>query len=89
MTPIFETFKKEHHHPSSSPPHKKEYWQNELKSLGIEQKQQNKLNDRAELEALAEIVKQVYYQDYETAYGESSISHKLIPIYEKNTASIF
>ena len=71
MTPIFETFEKEHHHPSS-PPYKKEYWQNELKSLGIEPKQQNELNDRAELEALTEIIKQVYYQDYKTAYGESS-----------------
>jgi hypothetical protein len=71
MTPIFETFKKEHHHPPS-PPYKKEYWQNELKSLGIEPKQQNELNDRAELEALTELIKQVYYQDYKTAYVESS-----------------
>ena len=71
MTPIFETFEKEHHHPSS-PPYKKEYWQNELKSLGIEPKQQNELNDRAELEALTEIIKLVYYQDYKTAYCESS-----------------
>jgi hypothetical protein len=70
MTPIFETFKKEHHHP-----HKKEYWQNELKSLGIEPKQQNELNDRAELVALTEIIRQVYYQDYKTAYGESSSSN--------------
>jgi hypothetical protein len=73
MTPIFVTFNKEHHHPSS-PPYKKEYWQNELKSLGIEPKQQNELNDRAELEALTEIIKQVYYQDYKTAYVKSSSS---------------
>ena len=73
MTPIFVTFDKEHHHPSS-PPYKKEYWQNELKSLGIEPKQQNELNDRAELAALTEIIRQVCYQDYKTAYGESSSS---------------
>jgi hypothetical protein len=78
MTPIFVTFNKEHHHPSSSP-YKKEYWQNELKSLGIEPKQQNELNDRAELEALTEIIKQVYYQDYKTAYVENSSSNNTHP----------
>ena len=50
---------------------KEEYWQNELKSLGIEPKRQNDLNDKEELEALAEIIKEVYYQDYKTAYGNS------------------
>lgn len=48
---------------------KKEYWQNELKSLGIEPKQQNELNDKEELEALAEMIKEVYYQDYKAAYA--------------------
>ena len=47
---------------------KKEYWQNELKSLGIESKRQNELNDKEELEALAEMIKEVYYQDYKAAY---------------------
>jgi hypothetical protein len=61
MTPIVEAFKKEHLY-------KKEYWQNELKSLGIEPKRQNELNDKAELQALAETIKQVYFQDYKTAY---------------------
>ena len=61
MTPIAEAFKKER-------PYKKEYWQNELKSLGIEPKRQNELNDKAELQALAETIKQVYFQDYKTAY---------------------
>jgi hypothetical protein len=61
MTPTAEAFKKEH-------PYKKEYWQNELKSLGIEPKRQNELNDKAELQALAETIKQVYFQDYKTAY---------------------
>ena len=62
MTPIAEAFKEEH-------PYKKEYWQNELKSLGIEPKRQNELNDKAELQALAETIKQVYFQDYKTAYS--------------------
>ncbi len=64
MTPIFEAFKKE------SPSDKKDFWENELKSLGIEPKRENELNDKAELEALAEIIKQVYYQDYKTAYSD-------------------
>ncbi len=61
MTPIAAAFKKEHLY-------EKEYWQNELKSLGIEPKRQNELNDKAELQALAETIKQVYFQDYKTAY---------------------
>ena len=65
MTPIAEAFKKERLG-------NKEYWQNELKSLGIEPKRQNDLNDRAELEALAEIIKQVYFQDYKTAYDTNN-----------------
>ncbi len=68
MTPIAEALKKEDEegeHLSD----KKEYWQNELKSLGIEPKRQNDLNDKAELEALAEIIKEVYFQDYKTAYS--------------------
>ncbi|MDQ3847843.1 MAG: hypothetical protein M3261_02680 [Thermoproteota archaeon] len=60
MTPISEAFKKGHH-PS---PYKKEYWQNELESLGIKSKRQSELNDDNELEALAEIIKQVYFHDY-------------------------
>ena len=65
MTPIAEALKKEH-------PDKKDYWQNELKSLGIEPWRQNELNDKEELEALAEIIKEVYYQDYKTAYSSSN-----------------
>ncbi len=65
MTPIAEALKKEH-------PDKKDYWQNELKSLGIEPRRQNELNDKEELEALAEIIKEVYYQDYKTAYSSSN-----------------
>jgi D-alanine-D-alanine ligase-like ATP-grasp enzyme len=65
MTPIAETFKKER-------PDNKEYWQNELKSLGIEPRRQNELNDKEELQALAEIIKEVYFQDYKTAYSSNS-----------------
>lgn len=67
MTPIAETFKKER-------PDNKEYWRNELKSLGIEPRRQNELNDRDEgLQALAESIKSVYYyQAYKTAYSDSS-----------------
>jgi hypothetical protein len=64
MTPIAEALKKEH-------PDKKDYWQNELKSLGIEPKRYNELNDKEELEALAESIKAVYYQDYKTAYSST------------------
>ena len=70
MTPIAEAFKKER-------PDKKDYWQNELKSLGIEPRRQNELNDKEELEALAEIIKQVYFQDYKTVYGNNS-SQKMV-----------
>ena len=48
---------------------KRSYWQNELRSLGIEPQQENELNDEEELEALADNIKQVYYQDYKAAYG--------------------
>ena len=64
MTPIAEAFKKER-------PDNKEYWQNELKSLGIEPRRQNELNDKEELQALAELIKEVYFQDYKTAYSSS------------------
>jgi hypothetical protein len=68
MTPIAEALKKEH-------PDKKEYWQNELKSLGIEEPDhlQNEPNDKEEeLQALAESIKSVYYQAYKTAYKSSN-----------------
>jgi hypothetical protein len=66
LTPIAKAFMKER------PSDKKGFWKNELKSLGIESKRENELNDNAELEALAEIIKRVYYQEYKTAYGDSS-----------------
>ena len=44
------------------------YLQNELASLNIEPKRKNELNDKGELEALATAIKEVYFQDYKTAY---------------------
>lgn len=52
---------------------KRGYWQNELRSLGIEPKRNNELNDKEELAALANNIKQVYYQDYKTAYSDDQI----------------
>ena len=56
-----------------------EYWKNELKSLWIEPKRKNILNDKDELESLAENIKQIYYQYYKTAYENNEecvgISH--------------
>ena len=73
MTPRTEgVLKKEGKEEEEHLSEKEEYWQNELKSLGIEPKRQNDLNDKEELEALAEIIKEVYYQDYKTAYSSSS-----------------
>ena len=65
MTPVAEAFKKER-------PDNKEYWQNELKSLGIEPRRQNELNDKEELQALAEIIKELYFQDYKIAYSSDT-----------------
>ena len=50
---------------------KKNYWQNELRSLGIELKQNNELNDKKELQDLADTIKQSMYQGYKMAYGKN------------------
>ena len=52
------------------------YWQNELDSLGIEPKQKTELNDKEELENLADIIKQAMLQDYKVAYSEKGDGHK-------------
>lgn len=49
---------------------KKAYWQSELKSLGIESRRSNDLNNNQELENLTDAVKQSMYQDYKMAYGK-------------------
>jgi hypothetical protein len=55
---------------------KNRYWQNELDSLGIEPKQKTELNDKEELENLADIIKQAMFQDYKVAYSEKGDAHK-------------
>jgi adenine C2-methylase RlmN of 23S rRNA A2503 and tRNA A37 len=75
MPPIDKALKKEHLSD------KKEYLQNELKSLGIKPDYllQNEPNDKKEeekeLQALAESIKSAYYQAYKAAYGSSSSSN--------------
>jgi hypothetical protein len=49
------------------------YLNNELKSLGIDAKKKNELNDDKELAALTENIKQTYFQDYKTAYGDKEV----------------
>ncbi|HEX2170525.1 MAG TPA: hypothetical protein VHF65_09525 [Nitrososphaera sp.] len=65
MTPIDEAFKKERQD-------KKDFWENELKSLGVEPWRQNDLNDKEVLQLLVEIIKQIYFQDYKTAYDANN-----------------
>jgi hypothetical protein len=65
MTPIAEAFKKERQD-------KKDFWENELKSLGVEPWRQNDLNDKEVLQLLVEIIKQIYFQDYKTAYDANN-----------------
>ena len=53
------------------------YWKNELCSLGIlEPKVKKDLNDKEELENLADIIKQAMFQDYKVAYSEKGDAHK-------------
>ena len=46
------------------------YLQAELSSLGIECKRKNEFNDKKELEALANAMKEVYFQDFKTAHND-------------------
>jgi hypothetical protein len=64
-----EIFEKEH-------VDKKEYLKNELKSLGIETKRKNQLNDNEELQNLSDNIKQAMFQDYKIAYSEKGDVHK-------------
>ena len=48
---------------------KEGYWLSELPSLVIKPSWKNELNDVGELEVQAINMKQVYYQDYKTAYS--------------------
>jgi hypothetical protein len=49
------------------------YLKNELSSLAIECNRTNELNDNEELRVLTNAIKEVYYQDYKTAYNVSGI----------------
>ena len=55
---------------------KKDFWQSELKSLGIEPKRKNELNDNGEIQNLTDAIKQSMYQDYKTAFSEHGDKHK-------------
>ena len=55
---------------------KKEYLKNELKSLGIEPKRKDQLNDKEELQSLSDNIKQAMFQDYKIAYSEKGDMHK-------------
>ncbi len=46
------------------------YWLSELRSLGVKVNRRNELNNKEEFAALAENIKQVYYQEYKTAYSK-------------------
>ena len=48
----------------------------ELKSLGIDPKRKNELNNKEELETLVDNVKQSMYQDYKTAYSDKGSKHE-------------
>ena len=64
-----EIFEKEH-------VDKKEYLKNELKSLGIEPKRKDQINDNEELQSLSDNIKQAMFQDYKIAYSEKGDMHK-------------
>ena len=68
-SPSAEIFEKEHIG-------KKEYLKNELKSLGIEPKRKNQLNDNEELQNLSDNIKQAMFQDYKIAYSEKGDVHE-------------
>ncbi len=51
------------------------YLQTELRSLGIECKRRNEFNDKEELEALATAIKEVYFQNYKTAYDHNDVNY--------------
>ena len=54
----------------------KEYLKNELKSLGVEPRRKNQLNDKEELQNLSDNIKQAMFQDYKVAYSEQGDAHQ-------------
>jgi predicted transcriptional regulator len=55
---------------------KRSYWQTELRSLGVDPKGNNELNDPMEIQNLADAVKISMYQDYKTAYSNQGTKHR-------------
>jgi hypothetical protein len=68
-SPPSEIFEKEH-------TDNKEYLKSELKSLGVEPKRKNQLNDKEELQNLSDNIKQAMFQDYKIAYSEKGDVHE-------------
>jgi hypothetical protein len=57
------------------------YWRNELYSLGVlepkrKKKEEEVNNNKAELENLADIIKESMFEDYKLAYSEEGDAHK-------------
>jgi hypothetical protein len=57
------------------------YWRNELYSLGVlepkrKKKEEEVRDNKAELENLANIIKQSMFDDYRLAYSEEGDAHK-------------
>ena len=58
------------------------YWRNELYSLGVldpkrkKNKEEEVKDNKAELENLADIIKQSMFEDYRLAYSEEGDAHK-------------
>ena len=61
------------------------YWQNELYSLGISDPKRKKKEEaeaeevkdnKTELENLADVIKEVMFEDYKLAYSEEGEAHK-------------
>ena len=48
----------------------------ELRSLGVDPRKKNELNDKEELHELAENIKESMYQDYKLAYSEKGDKYK-------------
>jgi hypothetical protein len=48
---------------------KRGYLEADLRSLGIDPKKENELNDKQELQNLVDNIKGSMYQDYKTAYS--------------------
>jgi hypothetical protein len=55
---------------AENPEDRNGYWENELCSLGVRPKRKNELNNRDELRALTDNLKQVYYQNFKLAYNQ-------------------